>query len=280
MSRPTSVSVDRIAVRRSLPMQVGVRRVPEETAVALVFNGTSHAVMMATPADYEDFAVGFALSEEIVAAAAEIESIEAVELEAGVELRLWIDARRMAALSERRRQMAGPTGCGLCGVESLAAALRPLPSVGTGVRIHWTDVPAAFAALAGAQTLNAETRAVHAAGFWTAERGLVAAREDVGRHNALDKLVGALARQSLDPTSGIVVVTSRVSIEMVQKTVIAGATVLAAVSAPTAHAIRLAEATGLTLVAVARGDDFEVFTAPGRIAIPSIASTLEMPSDD
>jgi len=275
MTHRPVVPVERLAVRRGGTVVAGVRRVPEETALALVFNGTAHAVMMGTPADFEDFAVGFALSEEIVASAAEIEDIEVVEQEAGVELRLWIDPARMAVLSERRRQMAGPTGCGLCGIESLAAALRPLPAVGEGVRASAAAIAAAVAALGGAQALNAETRAVHAAGFWRPGTGLVAAREDVGRHNALDKLCGALARRSIDPASGLVVVTSRVSIEMVQKTVIAGATILVAVSAPTAHAIRLAQATGLTLVAVARGDEFEVFTTPGRIEGLSAATLQE-----
>lgn len=248
------------------------RIVPEEVPVAFTFNGSSHAVMMASPSDLEDFAVGFALSEGLVEARAEILDIEIIETEIGVsgrgfEARMWIGDEPAAALSARRRRIAGPTGCGLCGIESLEEAVRPVASVGgTVLDVAPEDIAAAAATLAPAQRLGALTRAVHAAGFVVPGRGLVALREDVGRHNALDKLGGALARAGEHGRSGMVVVTSRVSIEMVQKTAAIGAPILVAVSAPTSLAIAAAEAAGLTLVAVARADGFEVFTHARRIA--------------
>ncbi len=243
----------------------GTRAVPEETAVAIVLNGTTQAVMMATPDDLEDFAVGFALSEGIVAEAGEIEGLEIVEQPEGIEARLWLSEARAAAVTARRRAMAGPVGCGLCGIESLAEALRPLPPVGEGQALSVADVDRAVSELSAAQVLNARTRAVHAAGFYLPGRGLMLAREDVGRHNALDKLAGGMARNGVDGRAGAVVITSRVSVEMVQKCAMAGVPILIAVSAPTAHALRLAEAAGITLVAVARGDGFEIFTHPERI---------------
>jgi FdhD protein len=243
----------------------GTRAVPEETAVAIVLNGTTHAVMMATPGDLEDFAVGFALSDGIVAAPAEIEGLEIVEQADGIEARLWLAAERAEAVAARRRAMTGPVGCGLCGIESLAEALRPLPPVGDGEALSVADVDRAVTDLAATQVLNARTRAVHAAGFFLPGQGVVLAREDVGRHNALDKLSGAMARAGVDGRRGAVVITSRVSVEMVQKCAMAGVPILIAVSAPTAHALRLAEAAGITLVAIARGDGFEIFTHPERI---------------
>lgn len=243
----------------------GTRAVPEETAIAITLNGSTHAVMMATPADLEDFAVGFALSEGIVAAASEIEGIEIVEQPQGIEARLWLPEARAEAMAARRRAMAGPIGCGLCGIESLEEAVRALPQVGKGVALEAADVDGAVTDLSAQQALNARTRAVHAAGFWLPGRGVVLAREDVGRHNALDKLSGAMAREGFDGSQGAIVITSRVSVEMVQKCAMAGVPVLIAVSAPTAHALRLAEAAGITLVAIARGDGFEIFTHPERI---------------
>lgn len=244
----------------------GARSVPEETAVAIVLNGTTHAVMMATPADLEDFALGFALSDGIVAAAAEITAQEIVVRPEGIEARLWLSEARAEAVAARRRAMTGPVGCGLCGIESLAEALRPLPPVGEGTTLGMADVDRALTGLAAAQVLNARTSAVHAAGLFLPGHGIVLTREDVGRHNALDKLIGAMARNGVDGSGGAVVITSRVSIEMVQKCAMAGVPVLIAVSAPTAHALRLAEAAGITIVAIARGDGFEIFTHPKRIA--------------
>lgn len=247
------------------------RVLPEEAAVALVFDGAAQAVMMATPADLEDFVLGFALSEAIVAAPTDIVACEIVPGELGIEARAWLAAPQAARHAGRRRALAGPVGCGLCGVESLAEALRPPPAVAGALTVSPAEIAAAVAALPGLQWLNQEARAVHAAAFWRPAEGIVALREDVGRHNALDKLAGALARRGLAGEGGMVLITSRVSVEMVQKTARLGAPVLAAVSAPTALAVRTAEACGLTLIALARGHGFEVFTHPERVAAGAAA---------
>jgi FdhD protein len=241
------------------------RAVPEESAIAFSYDGGAYAVMMATPADLEDFAFGFSLNEGIVSSPGEIERLDIIEEAVGVELRLWLAEPRAAAFGERRRRMAGPTGCGLCGIETLTEAMRPPPRVAGEHTFTPDEILRALDALAPEQALNRETRAVHAAAFFGPDAGLVALREDVGRHNALDKLRGALVRSGAGGGNGFVVVTSRVSVEMVQKTATLGAPVLVAVSAPTALAVRTAEAAGITLVAIARDDGFEVFTHARRI---------------
>jgi FdhD protein len=258
--------VERPAWRRGR-WERGARQVAEETAIALTYNRATYAVMMATPADLEDFAVGFSLAEGVIERADEIEEIEIVEAASsdGIEARMWVAPERAAAMGERRRAIAGPTGCGLCGLDSLAQALRPPPRVGPGLQVLPGEIEAAVAALAPGQALGRATRAVHAAGFWRPGRGLIALREDVGRHNALDKLAGALARAGEDAAAGLIVMTSRVSVELVQKAARMGAGVLVAVSAPTGLALRAAEAAGITLVAVAREDGFELFTHPERV---------------
>jgi FdhD protein len=243
----------------------GSRLVPEETALALTFNGGTYAVMMGTPKDLQDFAIGFSLSEGIVKSAEEIASFDIVELDDGIELRMWLATAKAEQISERRRQIAGPTGCGLCGIDSIAEAVRPAAIVALGRSFTPSDILTAMASLAPLQAINLETRAVHAAAFWTPARGIVALREDVGRHNALDKLAGALAQASEPASEGMVLLTSRVSVEMVQKAATMGAPVIAAVSAPTALAVRMAERSGITLVAIARADGFEIFTHPERI---------------
>lgn len=265
------VRVSRLAVAPSGAM-AGERAIPEETPVAIVHNGSTYAVMMATPADLEDFGYGFSLTEGVIGALSDVDSIEALEFEdetgiVGVEIRLWINEERAGQMVARRRQIAGPTGCGLCGVESLELAVKPARSVPEGARFTAAEISRAVASLPPAQVLNHETRAVHAAAFWEPAAGLVAVREDVGRHNALDKLVGHLVREGREAASGVVLLTSRVSIEMVQKTAMLGASVLVAVSAPTALAVRTAEKAGITLVAIARDDGFEVFTHPHRIVL-------------
>jgi FdhD protein len=257
--------VDR-SVFRGGHLERGARRVAEETPVALTYNGGTYAVMMATPQDLSDFAVGFSLSEGIVRSPDEILSLDVIELDDGIELRMWLAPSTAERIAERRRQIAGPTGCGICGIESIAEAVRPAAIVAGGRGFSASDITTAMQGLPALQDINIETRAVHAAAFWTAARGIVSLREDVGRHNALDKLAGALARGGIAADDGMVLLTSRVSVEMVQKTAAMGAPVMVAVSAPTALAVRMAETAGITLVAVARADGFEIFTHPQRIA--------------
>jgi FdhD protein len=241
------------------------RALPEEVPVAITVNGSSQAVMMASPSDIEDFALGFALTEGIVAEASEIESVEALDLPGGIEARLWVSDARAEALGARRRAMLGPVGCGLCGIDSLEQAMRPVPRVTAGARCSQAEIARAGDALRGHQPLHDQTRAVHAAGFLLPGQGIVAAREDVGRHNALDKLIGALARSGMNAGEGAFVMTSRISLDIVQKAAMAGAGVIVSVSAPTATALRLAEEAGITLAAFARGDTVEVYTHPHRI---------------
>ena len=259
-------------------LERGARRVPEETPVALTYNGGTYAVMMATPQDLQDFAVGFSLSEGIVRSPHEILSLDVIELDDGIELRMWLEPATAARISERRRQIAGPTGCGLCGIDSIAEAVRPAAIVSGGLRLSASDITTAMQALPPLQDLHIETRAVHAAAFWVPSHGIVALREDVGRHNALDKLAGAVARDGIAADRGMVLLTSRVSVELVQKTAAMGATVLVAVSAPTALAVRMAEAAGITLVAVARSDGFEIFTHPGRVIDTTTVSSSDSAS--
>lgn len=256
----------------------GTRTLPEETPVSFVYDGGSHAVLMASPSDLDDLAVGFTLTEGI-AGPGEVEAVEVVEHAegqgAGIELRVWLAPGRGAALAARRRHMAGPTGCGLCGIDSLAEAVRPPRMVASGLTVCPAEIEAALAALAPAQALGRQTRAVHAAGFWVPGRGLIALREDVGRHNALDKLAGALARTGQAGAEGVVLLTSRVSVEIVQKAAAIGSPMLVAVSAPTLLAVRTAEAAGITLVGIARQDGFEVFTHAHRVAASPVRERHE-----
>lgn len=234
-------------------------RVVDEVPVALVYNGVSHAVMMATPIDLEDFALGFSLTEGIVDAAGEVHDIEIVSpgnsdgtpVE-GLEVHLQIAAGRFAALKDRRRTLAGRTGCGLCGVESLREAVRPPPVREAGPAIANAAIHRALAALPARQPLQAATGGAHAAAWADAAGSLVIVREDVGRHNALDKVIGAAVRAGIEPGVGFAIVTSRASVELVQKIAAFGGGCLVAMSAPTAFAIRYAHAAQVQLVAFAR----------------------------
>ncbi|MGH6992422.1 MAG: formate dehydrogenase accessory sulfurtransferase FdhD [Caulobacteraceae bacterium] len=256
----------RLRWRASGALEAGDRLAAEETPIAIVHDGSTTAVMMATPADLEEFAIGFSLTEGIIATPQAISGIEAVEGTLGIEVRLWLAAEAGARLASRRRRLAGPTGCGLCGVESLAAAVRPIPRLDLDdLMIEAGRLITAMDALPAAQPLGAATRAVHAAALWREGEELIV-REDVGRHNALDKLVGACARRGITGRGGAVLLTSRVSVEMVQKAAVLGAPIICAISAPTALAVRTAAAAGVTLVGVTRSDGFEIFTHPRRIA--------------
>jgi len=241
------------------------RELADEVPVALTYNGSTHAVLMATPADLEDLAAGFSLTEGIAATPDDIEGIEVVELDKGIDLQIRLAPDASERLRERRRSIAGPVGCGLCGIESLEAAMRDVPPVTAETRLRADDVAGAVRAMGKAQALNLQTRAVHAAGWYHPEKGLAAIREDVGRHNALDKLIGSFSRSGTDLSAGAFVMTSRLSIELIQKTAVAGCGIILAVSAPTALAVAEADTANITLVACARDDGFELFTHPHRI---------------
>ncbi|MBZ9895907.1 formate dehydrogenase accessory sulfurtransferase FdhD [Mesorhizobium sp. BR1-1-6] len=265
MKRAAISQTSRLAHRAS-GTAAARRMVPEETPVAFSFAGTTHAVMMASPADLKDFALGFSLTEGIIASPDEIEAIEVEDLGAGIDIQIRLKDQANTRFEARRRRLAGPVGCGLCGIESIEEAMRAVDSVGASkLTLDAGDIVRSVKLLAKMQPLHSETGAVHAAGFYIPGKGAVMAREDVGRHNALDKLAGALAKAGIDGATGAVVVTSRVSVEMVQKTATIGSPFIIAVSAPTALAVRTAEQAGMTLVALVRGDDFDIFTHPDRV---------------
>jgi FdhD protein len=219
---------------------------------------------MATPDDLEDFALGFTYTEGIIVTPAEITELAVVSVADGIVLQMWLGGDRSDAFAARRRRFVGPAGCGMCGLESLAEANRGIPMASHGLQVSRQEIEEAVAALPASQPLNMQTRAVHAAAFWQPDYSLVL-REDVGRHNALDKLAGALLRTGRSAADGVIVLSSRISIELVQKAGMMGASIIVGVSAPTALAVRTAEMAGLTLVGIARGDRFEVFTYPERI---------------
>ncbi len=251
----------------------GSELVADEVPVALVYNGITHAVMLASPLDLEDFALGFTLGERIVRHARDVYDIEVERTARGIAIELHIAAGAMARLKEGRMARLGKTGCGLCGVDSLEyfeqdACLpdaRMLQAAAPGQPFDGAAMHRAMNELAARQHLHQATGAVHAAGWAGRDGQLVCMREDVGRHNALDKLVGALARMQTDYEEGFVVVTSRASFEMVQKAARAGVKLLAAISAPTALAVRMADGAGLTLAGFVRGAGHVVYSHPERL---------------
>jgi FdhD protein len=244
----------------------------DEVPVALVFNGISHAVMLASPLDLEDFALGFGLTEGLLAQVDELLGVEVQAVAGGIEVRLEVAAACEWRLKQRRRTLAGRTGCGLCGTDSLAQLRRDLPALPA----HTFPIDAlarAIGALGAAQPTQQLTGASHAAAWCNAGGEVVLAREDIGRHNALDKLIGALVRARLDRGSGFVCITSRASFEMVQKTAMAGIGALAAVSAPTALAVDAARACGLALAGFVRGGGGVAYTFAERFGLPADGSS-------
>jgi len=241
--------------------------VAEETPVALVYNGWPHVVMMCTPADIEDFALGFTLTEEIVADRADVTSIRPARYSQGIEVEITIPQAASDALRSRGRSLVGRTGCGLCGVTTIDDALRPGHAVDAQVQIAPAAIFRAGAELLSHQPYNDGTGAVHAAAWATVDGEILLAREDVGRHNALDKLIGAMVRAGVDPRTGFAVVTSRASYELVQKCAVADIALLAAISRPTGLAIRMADAAGITLAALLRGRSVNLYSHPERVSI-------------
>ena len=265
---PAAAASEPHPVRRFDPggCATSTAQVASEVPVAFEYNGISHAVMLATPADLHDFAIGFSFSEGI-AAPSQCYGIEVRESDAGITLAIEVASSALALLKAHRRTLAGRTGCGICGAESLEQVLRPLPDLTErALQVAPAALARAHAGLASVQPLQRATGAAHSAVWCGLDGAIVCAREDVGRHNALDKLIGALVRSGFDPAAGFALVTSRASVEMVQKSATAGIAVLAAVSAPTALAVRVADQCGQTLIGFARGAGFSVYAHGRRLA--------------
>jgi FdhD protein len=245
--------------------QENAAAIASEVPVALVYNAKPYVVMMCTPADLEDFAVGFSLSEGIVLASSDVKRAAVVKYARGIEVQLEIPTDAAERLAERGRALAGRTGCGLCGVEVIEEAVRePLP-VRSQLSVKRDALYKAGEALGALQPLNRETNTIHAAAWAKADGTLHSVREDVGRHNALDKVIGSLARAGTDASAGFFIVTSRASYELVQKAAAANVGILAAVSRPTALAIQFADDAGIALVGLLRGESANVYTHPSRI---------------
>ena len=270
--RPAGASQATVTPHRAGRTEHSTDWLADEVPVALVFNGISHAVMLATPADLEDFALGFGLTEGLLADASELHAVDVQETRLGIEVHMEVAGACEFRLKERRRNLTGRTGCGLCGTESLEHVHRSLPEFTLGSqRIHVTAaaVGSALRSLRAAQVLQQSTGAAHAAAWCGPDGEALLVREDIGRHNALDKLAGAMSRAGTDASKGFVCVTSRASFEMVQKTAMIGASMLVAVSAPTVLAVRTAQAAGMALAGFARRDDFVAYTAPERFGLSS-----------
>jgi FdhD protein len=239
--------------------------IASEVPVAFTYNRMSHVVMMATPLDLEDFAVGFSMTEGLIGGLDDIQGIRAIPRAGGIELAITIGADWFDRLATRRRNMVGRTGCGLCGAENIEQALRDPSPVSNSLSISHAALQRAVTGLENHQPLQAETGATHGAAWCDPDGKIVAVREDVGRHNALDKLIGSLVRSGCQPGTGFVLVSSRASYEMVYKTAAAGIELVMAVSAPTTLAVEFAERSGVTLVGFARPGRHNVYTFPERI---------------
>jgi FdhD protein len=243
------------------------RSIAIEVPVSIEVGGIGYAVMMATPADLEDYAVGFALNEGLVETADQIGRVDTHPIEGGWALRIWLPPERNAIALDRARKRVSESSCGLCGIENIEEVLRPLPPVTARISTDRTAIAAALAALSDHQPLGRATGAVHAAAFCSPSGTILLAREDVGRHNALDKLIGAMARAGIDPATGFILLSARCSYELVEKTVRAGCPMLVTISAPTSLAAERAAQAGLTLVALARTDSALIVSDPhGMIA--------------
>lgn len=242
--------------------------IAEECPVGIRFNGAMFAVMLASPNDLEDFALGFALSEGVIDAPNELQDIKVKPLQGGIELSLTIAGKRAVRLeaSERRRALAGGSGCGLCGVQGFEEFTTPLPEVPAGTPVTRSAIMRTAADFPNHQTINRLNRSVHGSAFADAEGNILLVREDVGRHNALDKLIGAVMAAGHDPAGGILFLSSRAGYELVHKAARMGFPLMVSISAPTAMAIRAAEAAGITLASLA-GEDLAVFTQPMRILL-------------
>jgi FdhD protein len=264
--QPPGVRLAQVSGLRGGTVHTGPDWLAEEVPVALVFNGLSHAVMMASPADLEDFALGFGLTEGLFERAQELYGVEVQQACGGIDLQLEVSSACFMRLKERRRTLAGRTGCGLCGTDSLGQVHQPLPTA-PAVQVAPPALARAQRELRGAQATQQLTGATHAAAWCDLQGRLLLLREDVGRHNALDKLVGAMTRAAVLPAQGFIAITSRASFEMVQKAALAGVGVLAAVSAPTALAVDTAQRCGLALAGFVRGDDFVAYSFPQRLGL-------------
>jgi len=261
-----------VRVRRHGEVNEAEDWIADEVPVALVFNGISHAVMLATPHDLEDFALGFGLTEGILHDAQELFGVEIAADPAGVRVELEVSSACFARLKTRRRTLSGKTGCGLCGTESLDQVEPPLsPIEPCTTRLDPGAIAAALRAMPARQLLQQRTGATHAAAWCSYEGHVELVREDVGRHNALDKLIGAMVEAGRDPREGFCCITSRASVEMVRKAVAAGMTALVAVSAPTARAVRTARESGLALAGFARGDELVLYADADRFGVPPAA---------
>jgi FdhD protein len=243
--------------------------IAEEVPVAIAYNNEPFVVLMASPSDLKDLAVGFSVTEAVVDEASEVDRVDVVRHSRGIELQIRMSDRQAARLAERRRGISARTGCGVCGIESIDEVLKAAVPVADGARIKMEALWAAAAELEDRQPLNSDTRAVHAAAFADAQGRLQVVREDVGRHNALDKVIGAMLRSGAPVPPGFLVVTSRASYELVQKTAAAGIQLIAAISRPTSLAIQLAAQANVTLVGLLRGRSANVYSHPTRLLSPS-----------